>query len=157
MTLNSNYWLTLSLSIFYNLKYGPAISYHFALQNIIIMRAWKMLAGDLCGVRIRVCESLNWLFSSVQCCFAPIDTVLTSVRDREPRTATSNFTQLVNSKTIWNRMTASVLKQDPNTKRFKRTLINFDTDTQYANFRGNPLCQAAKRHLTDKRLKTMKN
>ena len=26
-------------------------------------------------------------------------------------------------------MTASVLKQDPNTKRFKRTLINFNTDT----------------------------
>ena len=34
-------------------------------------------------------------------------------------------------------MTASVLEQDPNTKRFKRTLIYFDTDTQYANF----LCQ----------------
>jgi len=28
-------------------------------------------------------------------------------------------------------MTASVLKQDPNTKRFKRTLIYFDTHTQY--------------------------
>ena len=34
--------------------------------------------------------------------------------------------------------------QDPNTKRFKRTLIYFDKDTQYANFRGNPLCQATK-------------
>ena len=34
-------------------------------------------------------------------------------------------------------MTASVLKQDPNTKRFKGTLIYFDTDTQYAHFRGN--------------------
>ena len=39
-------------------------------------------------------------------------------------------------------MTASVLKQDPNTKRFKRTLIYFNTDTQYAHFQGNPLCQA---------------
>ena len=124
MTLKSNYWLTLSLSIwltlylsiFYNLKHGPAISYRFALQNIITMRAWKMLAGDLCGVRIGVCECFNWLFSSVQCCLAPTDTVRTSVRDREPRTATSNFTQLVNTKTIRNRMTASVLKQDPNTK-----------------------------------------
>ena len=28
-------------------------------------------------------------------------------------------------------MTASVLKQHPNTKRFKRTLIYYDTDTQY--------------------------
>ena len=28
---------------------------------------------------------------------------------------------------IWNRMTASVLKQDPNTKKFKRTLTYFDT------------------------------
>ena len=31
------------------------------------------------------------------------------------------------------------------------------TDTQFANFRGNPLCQATKRHLTVKWLKTMKN
>ena len=44
-------------------------------------------------------------------------------------------------------MTASVLKQDKNTKRFKRTLIYFDTDAQYANCRGNSLCQAAKRYL----------
>ena len=28
-------------------------------------------------------------------------------------------------------MTASVLKQDPNTKRFKRTLVYLNTDTQY--------------------------
>ena len=32
--------------------------------------------------------------------------------------------------------------QDPNTKRFKRTLIYFNTDTQCANFRGNILYQA---------------
>ena len=30
-------------------------------------------------------------------------------------------------------MTASVLKQDPNTKRFKRTLIYFDTDWSDTN------------------------
>ena len=54
-------------------------------------------------------------------------------------------------------MTAGVLKQDPNTKRFKRTLIYFNTDTQYTNFRGNPFYQATKRHLTDKQSKTMKN
>ena len=36
-------------------------------------------------------------------------------------------------------MTASVLKQDPNTKTFKRMLIYFNTDTQYAIFRGNPI------------------
>ena len=48
------------------------------------------------------------------------------------------------------RMTASVLKQDPNTyKRLKRTLICYDTDKQFANFRGNPLCQATKRHLNN--------
>ena len=28
------------------------------------------------------------------------------------------------------------VEQDPNTKRFKRTLIYFNTDTQYAHFRG---------------------
>ena len=44
-------------------------------------------------------------------------------------------------------MTTSVLNGDPNTKRFKRTLIYYDTDTQYGNFRGNPLRQATKRHL----------
>ena len=32
-------------------------------------------------------------------------------------------------------MTATVLKQDPNIKRFKRTLTYFNTDTQYAHFR----------------------
>ena len=49
-------------------------------------------------------------------------------------------------------MTASVLKQDPNTERFKRTLIYFDTDTQYANFQGNPLRQATKWHLNNKQM-----
>ena len=43
-------------------------------------------------------------------------------------------------------------------KRFKRTLICYDTDIQSANFRGNPLRQTTKRHLNNsKRLKTMKN
>ena len=50
-------------------------------------------------------------------------------------------------------MTASVLKQDANIKKFKRTLIYFNTDTQYAHFRGNPLYQATKRHLNNKPLK----
>ena len=36
---------------------------------------------------------------------------------------------------------------DPSIKRFKRTLINFNTDTQHANIWGNPLYQATKRHL----------
>ena len=57
-------------------------------------------------------------------------------------------------------MTASILKQDPNTKRFNRTLIYYDTDTQYTHFRGNPHRQATKRHLletTAKRLKTIGN
>ena len=38
--------------------------------------------------------------------------------------------------------------QDLNTKRFKRTLIYFNTDIQYAHIRGNPLYQATKRHLS---------
>ena len=41
-------------------------------------------------------------------------------------------------------MTASVPKQDPNTKRVKRTLIYFNTGTQYTHFQGNPLYQATK-------------
>ena len=35
-------------------------------------------------------------------------------------------------------------------QRFKRTLTYFDTDRQYANFWGNPLCQATKRHLNNR-------
>ena len=34
-------------------------------------------------------------------------------------------------------------------KRFKRTLIYYDTDTQSAKFRGSPPCQATKRHLSN--------
>ena len=41
------------------------------------------------------------------------------------------------------------LNHGQNTKRFKPTLIFSDTDTQYANFRGNPLCQTSKRHLNN--------
>ena len=55
-------------------------------------------------------------------------------------------------------MTASILKQDPNTKSFKRTLIYFNTDTQYANFQGNPLIKPQNNTFTtDQRLKMMKN
>ena len=41
------------------------------------------------------------------------------------------------------------MQQEPNTNRFKRTLIYYVTDTQYANFRGNFLRQATKQHLTN--------
>ena len=44
--------------------------------------------------------------------------------------------------------------QDLNTKRFKRTLIYFNTDTQYAHIRGNPLYQSTKRHLSRGSTKT---
>ena len=43
-------------------------------------------------------------------------------------------------------MTASILKKDPNTKRFKRIPFYYDTDTQHAHFWGNPLCQATHTH-----------
>ena len=39
--------------------------------------------------------------------------------------------------------------QYPNTKRFKRRLIYFNTDTKYSYFRGNPLYQATKRHVNN--------
>ena len=45
-------------------------------------------------------------------------------------------------------MTASVLKQDPNTKKVQTKKIN--TDTQYAHFQENPLYQATKRHLNNR-------
>ena len=48
-------------------------------------------------------------------------------------------------------MTASVLKQDPKHKKFKRTLIYYNTDTQYANVPGNLPCQATKRSTNETR------
>ena len=42
----------------------------------------------------------------------------------------------------------------------RKNTFNYDTDTQYVlgvGGGGDPLCHATKRHLTDKRLKTMKN
>ena len=40
-------------------------------------------------------------------------------------------------------------------ERFRRLLIYYDTNTQSANFQGNPLWQAAKRHLNSSQ--TVKN
>ena len=49
----------------------------------------------------------------------------------------------------------AVLKQDPNTKRFKLTLIYFNTDGHSIQLSGkSPL---SNHNTTDKRLKTMKN
>ena len=44
-------------------------------------------------------------------------------------------------------MTASVLKQDPNTSKIQNN--TYDIDTQSANFGGNPLRQATKWHLAN--------
>jgi len=41
-------------------------------------------------------------------------------------------------------------------KRFKRTLIYLDTNTQSANFRGNPLCQATEEGEATKKLNKTK-
>ena len=51
-------------------------------------------------------------------------------------------------------MTASVLKRSKH-KKVQANLTDFDTDTQYATFRENPLCQATKRHLNNRQ--TVKN
>ena len=53
-------------------------------------------------------------------------------------------------------MTASVLNQDPKRTKVQNNAIYCDK-TQHANFRGNPLYQATKRHFTITRWKTMKN
>ena len=45
-------------------------------------------------------------------------------------------------------MTASVLKQDPNTQKVQWNAI-YQDETQHANFLGNPLYQATKRHLNN--------
>ena len=45
------------------------------------------------------------------------------------------------------KITVELWESDPNTKKFKRTLILYDTDTQYASVFGNPLCQATKCNL----------
>ena len=71
-------------------------------------------------------------------------------RKQKKKTTTTNKQQQTTKNTVWNRMTASVIKQDPNTKRFKQRLIYFNTDTQYAHFRGNSLCEATKRHFNNR-------
>ena len=53
-------------------------------------------------------------------------------------------------------MTASVLKQDPNTKRFKRTLIYFNPDT-VCKISGKSPLSSHKTKLKDKGLKTINN
>ena len=46
-------------------------------------------------------------------------------------------------------MTASILKQDPNTQKAEKNVIYFDK-TQHANFLGNPLYQATKQYLSNR-------
>ena len=48
---------------------------------------------------------------------------------------------------VSNSLFQSTVIQDPNTKRFKITLIYYDTDPQYVNFWGNPLHRATERHI----------
>ena len=47
------------------------------------------------------------------------------------------------------RTTASILKQDPNTKRFKRMLRVYDTETQSANF--TKICRLCCVSISNKR------
>ena len=58
-------------------------------------------------------------------------------------------------------MTASVLKQDPETHhvlKVRKNVVSVRTDeTQHANFRGNPLSQATKRHFNSSGGKRLKN
>ena len=63
-----------------------------------------------------------------------------------------SFDMIMNTSYFWHGHEYKLLK--PSTlvqthKRFKRTLIYYDADTQSANFRGNPLRQATKRHLNN--------
>ena len=61
-------------------------------------------SSGVCGKRLHSCSlflTTRWVFeqflpSSVQCCFTSTETVGT-IRDREPRTATSTLTQLLSS------------------------------------------------------------
>ena len=45
-------------------------------------------------------------------------------------------------------MIASVLKQNPTTKKVQKNAI-YQDKTKAANVRGNPLCQATKQHLNN--------
>ena len=47
-------------------------------------------------------------------------------------------------------MAASVLKQDPHTRRVKKNAIDCDK-IQHANFRGNPLYQATHKKINKKK------
>ena len=45
-------------------------------------------------------------------------------------------------------MTASGLKEDPNTEKVPNNAI-YQDKTQHANFQGNPLYQATKQHINN--------
>ena len=45
-------------------------------------------------------------------------------------------------------MTASILKQDPDTEKIQKNAI-YEDKTEHTNFQGNPLYQATKRHLNN--------
>ena len=47
-------------------------------------------------------------------------------------------------------MTASILRQDPNTKKVQINAYLFEHGQTVRKFSGNPLCQATKRHSKDK-------
>ena len=66
--------------------------------------------------------------------------------DVSPEATTSYAKSIVNYATIIN---TKCTEEDPNTKRFKRILIYYDTDTKYAIFGGNFLRQATIRHLNN--------
>ena len=67
------------------------------------------------------------------------------------------FNKKLTAKTYWTgkrksetRMTASVLKQDPNTWKVQKNAAYYDK-TQHANFRGNPLYRSIKITLKQQR------
>ena len=113
---------------------------------------------DILGTNCEQCVSM------VQCCFTSTETVRlirTESPGRPPRLSHSSWTLREKQSTLIMPSAVTIERSETkhcdnaNTKRFKRTLIYFNTDTQYANFRGNPFCQTTKRHLNNR--ETVKN
>ena len=66
-------------------------------QVLVINLMWHFSAELVCGHRVSSQWGVGLPHVQVQCCCFTCTKTIRTIRDREPRTATSTFTQLLNS------------------------------------------------------------
>ena len=94
LLLNDNRRLCSYFLLILHLLLG--LPYCTVSQVLVIKLVWHFSAELVCGHRVSSQWGVGLPHVQVQCCFTCTKTIRT-VRDREPRTATSTFTQLLSS------------------------------------------------------------